>query len=160
MDISKIVKCIFIATLFYYYFFVLQSNQKDAFKVDKFGGLHISTNAVLFNKKILNILKRMKYIYDYNTILYDDIIQTVDTILVLYYKFINNKLNSLDDISFHRNILVDKFQEAFLGLPFKYHEKLTSDIDSLNEQLDIKMEMIRIKSSKTPIKISLMNYKL
>jgi hypothetical protein len=75
-------------------------------------------------------------------------------------KFINKKLRSLDDISFYQSKLSELFDEVFLGLPFKYHENISKNIELLNYKLDEKMEIIRTKSSKHPIKLSLMNYKL
>lgn len=112
------------------------------------------------NKQIADILGRMKYISNYNDNLYKDLHSTVNKVLKTYYKFINdNSSVKMDDLSFHKEKLAAIYEEVLLNLPFKYYERLHGHIDELNREIDEKIDLIKYKSSRIPIKISLMNYK-
>lgn len=110
------------------------------------------------NKRIVQILESMHYISDYNDSLYKELISTVNIILTTYYRFINDDID-INDISFHKDKLSYVYEEITLNLPHKYYDRLSKHIEQLNHELDKKMDLIKIKSSKIPIKISLMNYK-
>jgi len=112
------------------------------------------------NKQIANILSRMKYISNYNDNLYQDLHYTVNKVLKTYYKFINdNSSVKMDDLSFHKEKLSSIYEELLLNLPYKYYDRLNKHIEELNGEIDEKMDLIKYKSSRIPIKISLMNYK-
>jgi hypothetical protein len=113
------------------------------------------------NPDILHILNSMDYIVSYNEQLYLQLFVIVETILFTYYKILNNHPQTkLDDLSYFNSKYQDILNEISLSLPFKYQSNLNSHIDSLNKQFDKKINLLKFKSSKTPIKISLMNYKL
>lgn len=113
------------------------------------------------NKQIAEILGRMKYISNYNDNLYKDLHSTVNKVLKTYYKFINDKSSvRMDDLSFHKEKLASIYEELLLNLPYKYYDRLNEHIGELNREIDEKMDLIKYKSSRIPIKISLMNYKL
>jgi len=111
------------------------------------------------NKKIAEILGKMKYISNYNNNLYKDMYSTVNQVLKTYYKFINDKSGvQIDDLSFHKDKLSSIYEELSLNLPYKYYDRLSVHIGELNREIDKKMDLITYKSSRIPIKISLMNY--
>lgn len=111
------------------------------------------------NKKITEILGKMKYVGNYNENLYKDIQATVNQVLKTYYKFINDSSGvQMDDISFYKEKLASIYEELLLNLPYKYYDRLNKHIGELNREIDKKMDLIKYKSSRIPIKISLMNY--
>lgn len=110
------------------------------------------------NRRIVKVLESMKYISYYNERLYEELIDTVNIVLTTYYKFINDDVD-IDDISFHKDKLSHIYEEIALNLPYKYYARLSKHIEQLNHELNKKMDLIKIKSSRLPIKISLMNYK-
>ena len=110
------------------------------------------------NMRIMTIINRMNYIKKYNTILVEDLKNVINSLLTLYYSYINDETVKIDDISFYKQELDDLYEEISLNLPYKYHKRLKRDIKSLNRELNKKMDLLKIKSFKSPIKISLMNY--
>ena len=136
--------------LFFIHKYTLQSN-KEPFVVTSVIGA--SANA-----KIKDIIERMDYIKKYNNAVFDNLKSVVNSLLTLYYKYINDELIKIDDITFYKQQLDSIYEELSLNLPYKYHKRLKHDIRSLNRELNKKMELLKIKSFKNPIKISLMNY--
>lgn len=134
--------------LFFIHKFILQSS-KESFVV---------SNVIDANAKIKTIIERMGYIKKYNNAVFDNLKSVVSNILTLYYKYINDEMIKLDDISFYKQQLDSIYEELSLNLPYKYHKRLKHDIRSLNKELNKKIELLKIKSFKNPIKISLMNY--
>lgn len=110
------------------------------------------------NMRIMTIINRMNYIKKYNTILVEDLKNVINSLLTLYYSYLNDETIKIDDISFYKQKLDDLYEEISLNLPYKYHKRLKRDIKSLNRELNKKMDLLKIKSFKSPIKISLMNY--
>jgi len=127
---------------------ILQSN-KESFVV---------SSVIDANIKIKNIIKRMDYIKKYNNAVFENLKSVVNNLLTLYYKYINDEFIKIDDITFYKQQLDSIYEELSLNLPHKYHKRLKHDIRSLNKELNKKMELLKIKSFKNPIKISLMNY--
>jgi hypothetical protein len=112
------------------------------------------------NKQIADVLGRMKYISNYNNNLYKDLYTTVNKVLNTYYKLINdNSSVKMDDLSLYKEKLASIYEELLLNLPYKYYDRLNEHIGELNRKIDEKMDLIKYKSSRIPIKISLMNYK-
>jgi hypothetical protein len=112
------------------------------------------------NPAISQVLSSMDYIIDYNSKLYSQLYTTVDTMLLTYYQILNNHSGTqLDDLSYHYTQYQDILTEITLALPFRYHSQLNTHVDSLNLLFDKKIDLLKFKSSKNPIKISLMNYK-
>ena len=134
--------------LFFIHKYILQSN-KESFVV---------TSVIDRNAKIKKIIERMDYIKKYNNAIFDNLKSVVNSILSLYYKYINDEIIKADDISFYKHQLDGIYEEMSLNLPYKYHKRLRKDIKNLNIELNKKIELLKIKSFKNPIKISLMNY--
>jgi len=132
------------------YLYTFKINRTDV-KSSRYEAFHMNT-------RIVEILESMKYISNYNNNLYIKLIDTIRDILTAYYRFIND-LNGVDDISFHKEKLAAIYEEIALNVPYKYYQRLNDHVDDLNTELDYKMDLIKYKSSKIPIKISLMNYK-
>lgn len=118
----------------------------------------VASNVIQVNSRINTIIERMKYVKKYNNAVFDDLKSTVSRLLTLYYKYINDEIIKVDDISFYKQKLDSIYEEMSLNLPYKYHKRLKYDIKSLNRELNKKMELLKIKSFKNPIKLSLMNY--
>lgn len=110
------------------------------------------------NTKIKTIIERMTYIQKYNRSVFEELKSVVNSLLTLYYKYINDERVKINDIAFHKQQLDGIYEEMSLNLPYKYHKRLKHDIRSLNNELNKKIELLKIKSFKNPIKISLMNY--
>ena len=134
--------------LFFIHNYILHSN-KESFVVPSVIGA---------NAKIKNIIERMAYIKKYNNAVFENLKSVVNRLLTLYYKYINDEIIKVDDISFYKQQLDSIYEEMSLNLPYKYHKRLRHDIRSLNRELNKKIELLKIKSFKNPIKISLMNY--
>ena len=109
------------------------------------------------NREISDILESMEYAKKYNASVYDNLIHTVDKIMYIYYRHIGGQSVVLDDIAFHKSNLGDIYEELSLNLPIKYHDRLRKHIRLLNKEIDKKMKLIKVRSSKSPIKISLMS---
>lgn len=145
----KSLVLIFIALiLFFFHKYIIQS-KKESFKV---------TNVIDANTKIRDIIERMNYIKKYNNAVFENLKNVVNSLLISYYKFINDEIMKVDDISFYKQQLDSIYEEMSLNLPYKYHKRLKHDIKNLNIELNKKMELLKMKSFKSPIKISLMNY--
>lgn len=136
--------------LFFFHKFFIQ-NSKDEFIVG---------DVLNENSQIKSILTRMSYIEKYNSAVYAELQTVVKDLLLLYYKYIVDERINVDDFSFYKQKLISIYEELSLNLPYKYYKRLRNDIKRLNKELDIKMELVKLKSFKTPIKLSLMNYKL
>ena len=134
--------------LFFIHKYILYS-RKDSFVVPSVIGA---------NAKINNIIERLAYIKKYNNAVFENLKSVVNSLLTLYYKYINDEIIKVDDISFFKQQLDSIYEEMSLNLPYKYHKRLKHDIRSLNKELNKKIELLKIKSFKNPIKISLMNY--
>lgn len=111
------------------------------------------------NHKISDLLQSMEYAKKYNASVYDNLIQTVNSIMYIYYRHIGGESVVLDDIAFHKSNLGEIYEELSLNLPIKYHDRLKKHIRLLNKEIDKKMKLIKVRSSKSPIKISLMSTK-
>lgn len=134
--------------LFFIHKYTLRTN-KESFVVPSVIGA---------NSKIKIIIERMNYVKKYNNAVFDNLKSVVNSLLTLYYKYINDELIKVDDITFYKQQLDSIYEELSLNLPYKYHKRLKHDIRSLNKELNKKIELLKIKSFKNPIKISLMNY--
>lgn len=134
--------------LFFIHKFLIQSS-KESFVI---------SSVIDANHKIKTIIERLGYVKRYNNGVFDNLKSVVDNLLTLYYKYINDEVFKVDDISFYRKQLDSIYEEMSLNLPYKYHKRLKHDIRSLNKELNKKIELLKIKSFKNPIKISLMNY--
>lgn len=110
------------------------------------------------NIHIQTILERMSYIKKYNSSVYDNLQSVLTSLLALYYRYINDEDVVINDVSYYKQQLDKIYEELSLNLPYRYHKRLRRDIKSINEELNKKIELIKIKSFKSPIKISLMNY--
>lgn len=134
--------------LFFIHKFLLQSSNET----------FIVESVIDANAKIKIFIERMDYIKKYNNVVFENLKSVVNSLLTLYYKYINDEVIKVDDISFYKQQLESIYEEMSLNLPYKYHKRLKHDIKSLNKELNKKIELIKIKSFKNPIKISFMNY--
>ena len=146
--LKSIVLILIVSILFFFHKFLFKSNKESL----------IVPSSIDANIKIMTIIKRMNYIQKYNNIVFDDLKYVINSILTLYYSYINDETIKIDDISFYKQKLDDVYEEISLNLPYKYHNRLKHDIKSLNRELNKKIDLLKIKSFKSPIKISLMNY--
>lgn len=136
--------------LFLFHKFFIQ-NSKDEFIVG---------DVIKENSEINSILRTMSYVKKYNNAVYSELKIVVKDLLSLYYKYITDEGINVDDFSFYKQKLNSIYEELSLNLPYKYYKRLRKDIKRLNKELDVKMDLVKLKSFKSPIKLSLMNYKL
>ena len=146
--LKSLVLIFIVLILFLFHKFIIQSTNKS-FKV---------ASAIDANAKIKDIIERMNYIKKYNNAVFENLKNVVNSLLISYYKFINDEIMKVDDISFYKQQLDSIYEEMSLNLPHKYHKRLKHDIKSLNIELNKKIDLLKMKSFKNPIKISLMNY--
>lgn len=111
------------------------------------------------NKYILQELHDMKYILKYNKTIYYNLKTLLKNILVEYYKLINNhKKSNTNNLVFFKDQLESIYQQLVLSVPPKYLKRINKHINSINSFIDDKMDLIKTMSSKSPLKIHLMNY--
>ncbi len=150
--IRNIAVLIIVAVMYGLHETILNFESKE--QKDSFDMITISSN-----NRISDILKAMRFVKKYNGSVYDDLVETVDKIIYIYYRHIEGKPVVLDDIAFHKSNLGEIYEELSLNLPLKYHDRLKKHIVDLNKEISKKMKLIKVRSSKSPIKISLMSTK-
>ena len=101
------------------------------------------------NPQIAEILNDLGYIRSYNKGVFDELKGTVGRILTMYYFYIGGRSNRIhiDDFSHEKIKLSNAYEEISMNIPNKYHKRT-------------RRLFIKLKSSKSPIKISLMNNNL
>ncbi len=148
--IKNLAVVIIVALLFGLHETIFETKQQT----DTFDEITISSN-----REITEILEEMRYVKKYNASVYADLVKAVDAIMYIYYRHLGGKTVVLDDIAFHKSSLGDIYEELSLNLPLKYHDRLKTHIGELNKEMDKKMKLIKVRSSRSPIKISLMSTK-
>lgn len=113
------------------------------------------------NPQIAEILNRLRFVRAYNEAVFHELKSTVREILTMYYLYIggNDKIK-IDDFQLLKVRLSNAFEEISMNIPYKYHKRTRRSFMDLNYRLNEKMKLIKLKSSKIPIKISLMNSNL
>lgn len=113
------------------------------------------------NPQITEILNRLSFVESYNRGVFIELKSTVRQILTMYYLYIggNDKIR-IDDFSLEKMKLSSAYEEISMNIPFKYHRRTRRLFMQMNARLNEKMKLIKLKSSKNPLKISLMNTNL
>lgn len=113
------------------------------------------------NPQITEILNRLSFVKSYNKAVFIELKSTVRHILTMYYLYIggNDKIR-IDDFSLEKMKLSNAYEEISMNIPFKYHRRTRRLFMQMNARLNEKMKLVKLKSSKNPLKISLMNTNL
>ena len=110
------------------------------------------------NPQITEIINRLEFVRSYNKAVFHELKSIVREILTMYYLYIggNDKIK-IDDFSLEKVKLSNAYEEISMNIPFKYHKRTRRLFMQLNGRLNEKMKLIKLKSFKNPLKISLMN---
>lgn len=119
-------------------------------------------NVWIRNPKITFIMDNLSFVRHYNESVYRELMHVVKKILKMYYKFIGgSKRVKIDDFSYEKVRLLNVYEEISMNIPNKYHARTKKNLIKLNKELNKKMKLMKLhSSSKSPIKISLMNTNL
>lgn len=110
------------------------------------------------NPLITDLVVNLKYVKAYNKAVYEELKTSINKILTMYYLYIGgNKSIQVDDFSHEKEKLSRVYEEIAMNVPEKYHSRTKKLFMSLNKQLNVKMKLIKLRSSQSPIKISLMS---
>lgn len=140
---------------------VLYALHSTIFKVEEsFGEISNMLPVPSANIKLQHILNSMDYVKKYNAPVHDRLHKIIRDIFAIYYKFIGGEDVNIHDIEFQKSLLYDVYEEISLNLPHKFLARFRENISKINREIDKKIKLLKIKSSKSPIKISLMSTKV
>lgn len=113
------------------------------------------------NPQITDIINKLGFVKSYNKGVFDELKSIVREILTMYYLYIGgNEKIKVDDFSLEKVKLSNAYEEISMNIPYKYHKRTRRLFMQLNARLNEKMKLVKLKSSKNPLKISLMNTNL
>lgn len=113
------------------------------------------------NPRITDIINKLGFVKSYNKGVFDELKSIVREILTMYYLYIGgNEKIKVDDFSLEKVKLSNAYEEISMNIPYKYHKRTRRLFMQLNARLNEKMKLVKLKSSKNPLKISLMNTNL